>query len=45
MIYTTAIVFPIVALIASVTVLGALLRFVLDIHKDIRTKPYKNKGL
>ncbi len=41
MIYTTAIVFPVVALVASITVFGALIVFVLKIQKDIKIKKKK----
>jgi uncharacterized integral membrane protein len=36
MIYATTLVFPIVAIVAGVAVVGALIKFVVEIHRDIR---------
>ena len=36
MIYATTLIFPIIAIIAGVTVIGALVKFIVAIQKDFR---------
>jgi len=36
MIYATTIIFPIIAIIAGVVVVGDLFKFILDIQRDLR---------
>ena len=36
MIYATTLVFPIIAIVAGIAVVGALIKFVLEIQRDLR---------